>query len=223
MTRGEPASSLTLIHPLISLVINGCPYAPKPCQSIIPLPQPLLLNHISTEGKILREDGPILVHDLIAGFKVLQGFPGPLICPDVSGNFVFSPPNIPSSHSVLPVAPSIPSLCLGSVSTLLPLKQNPHLGPKQQTFMSQSQPKSFQGIIGLTLSQFRLLRCHSHQPQPVHVSYLKRRRHENRHVLWGYCLPSIRIFIKMWIQSPILLLNRPQRQIIILYAFHHCV
>src|SRR5882724_8160548 len=102
-------------------------------------------------------------------------------------------------RSVLPVAPSIPPLCLGSVSTLLPLKQNPHLGSKQQTFMSQSQPKSFQGIIGLTLSQFQLLRCHGRQPQPVHVSYLNRRRHENRHVLWGYCLPSIRIFIKMWI------------------------
>lgn len=29
----------------------------KPCQSIIPLPQPLLFNHISTEGQILREDG----------------------------------------------------------------------------------------------------------------------------------------------------------------------
>src|SRR5882724_12386429 len=199
MTRGEPASSLTLIHPLISLVIIGCPYVPKPCQSIIPLTHPLLFNHISTEGQILRADGPILVHDLIASFKVLQGFPGPLICPHVSGNFVFGPPNIPSSHSVLPVAPSILPLCLGSVSTLLPLKQNPHLGSKQQTFMSQSQPKSFQGIIGLTLSQFHLLRCHGCQPQPVHVRYLKRRRHENRHVLWGYCLPSIRIFIKMWI------------------------
>src|SRR5882672_11716952 len=113
-------------------------HAPKPCQSIIPLPQPLLFNHISTEGKILRVDGPILVHDLVSSFKVLKGFPGPLICPDVSGNFLFSPPNIPSSRSVLPIAPSIPPLCLGSVSTLLPLKQNPHLGSKQQTFMSQS-------------------------------------------------------------------------------------
>ena len=162
------------IHPLISLLIIHCPYAPKPCQSIIPLPQPLLFNHISTEGKILRVDGPILVHDLVASFKVLQGFPGPLICPDVSGNFFFSPPNIPSSCSVLPISPRIPPLCLGSVSTLLPLKQNPHLGSKQQTFMSQSQPEPFQGIIGLTLPQFQLLRHHGRQPQPVHVSYLKR-------------------------------------------------
>src|SRR5882724_2629389 len=84
---------------------------------------------------------------------------------------------------------------LGSVSTLLPLKQNPHFGSKQQSFISQGQPKSFQGIIGLTLPQFQLLRSHGHQPQPLDISKLKRWRHENPHVLWGYCLPSIRIFI----------------------------
>src|SRR5467141_3815785 len=125
-TRHEPDSSLTLIHPLISLLIIHCPYAPKPCQSIIPLPQPLLFNHISTEGQILRADGPILVHDLIASFKVLQSSPGPLICPLVSGNFVFSPPNVPSSHSVLPIAPSIPPLSGVSVH-ITPLEAEPSL------------------------------------------------------------------------------------------------
>src|SRR5882724_11169472 len=174
MTRGEPASSLTLIHPLISLVIIGCSYVPKPCQSIIPLPQPLLFNHISTEGQTLRVNGTILVHDLIASFKVLQTSPGPLICPHVFGNFVFGPPNVHASHSVFPIAPSIPPLCLGSVFTLHPLKQCPHLNSKQQGFMSQSQPKSFQCIIGLTLPQFQLLGSHGRQHQPVHVSNLKR-------------------------------------------------
>ena len=72
-------------------------------------------------------------------------------------------PNVPSSHSVLPIAPSIPPLCLGSVFTLHPLKQHPHLGSKQG-FMSQSQPKSFQCIIALTLPQFQLLGSHCHQP-----------------------------------------------------------